>query len=243
MGGGDDWGSVIMARYTSAYCSFVVRMDEVTVLRKSAARLERIAPVANSKQIDALCRGGVVLLSSHLEAFIKELGELLLRRLFDKGVNRSTLDQRFFYHVSKDRVDNIQNATDPELVAKTIFEFLAADQDLWVRSGALPRYVDSERFNGGFSSPKFKKIKSYFNRFGFQTYHGDLQRNLTRNFVPYTNMVNHLVDIRNLIAHGDPGATKTPAEVKDMVDIVIQFCRATDKVFASWCKSKYCAIR
>lgn len=243
MGGGDGWGSVIMARYTSAYCSFVARMDEVIVLRKSAARLERHDPVANSKQIDALCRGGIVLLSSHLEAFIKELGELLLTRLFDKGVNRSTLDQRFFYHISKDRVDIIKDATDPESVARSVFDFLAADQDLWVRSGALPRYVDSERFNRGFANPKFKKIRSYFNRFGFQAYHGDLQRKLARNFVPYTNMVNHLVDTRNLIAHGDPGATKTPAEVKDMVDIVIQFCRATDQVFARWCKSKYCAVR
>ncbi len=232
-----------MARYTSAYCSFVVRMGEVTVLRISAARLERLDPVGNSKQIDALCRGGIVLLSSHLEAFIKELGELLLSRLFDKGVNRSTLDHRFFYHVSKDRVDNIKDATDPESVARSIFDFLAADQDLWSRSGALPRYVDSERFNRGFSNPKFRKIKSYFNRFGFQAYHGELQRNLTRNFTPYTNMVDHLVDIRNLIAHGDPGATKTPAEVKDMVDIVIQFCRATDQVFATWCKGKYCGIR
>jgi len=28
-----------------------------------------------------------------------------------------------------------------------------------------------------------------------------------------------------------------------MVEIVIRFCRATDQVFASWCRSKYCAIR
>lgn len=232
-----------MARYTSAYSSFVARMDEVTVLRKSAARLERLDPVANSKQIDALCRGGIVLLSSHLEAFVKELGELLLGRLFEKAVSRSLLDQIFFYHVSKDRLDCIKDARDPESVAKSIFDFLAADIDFWERSGQLPRYVDSERFNKGFSNPKFKKIKSYFNRFGFQTFHGDLQRNLTRNFAPYTNMVNHLVDTRNLIAHGDPGATKTPGEVKDMVEIVVQFCRATDQVFASWCKRKYCTIR
>lgn len=243
MGGGDGWGSVKMARYTTAYSSFVERMDEVAVLRKSAARLEKLDPISNRKQIDALCRGGIVLLSSHLEAFVKELGELLLSRLFDKGVSRSLLDERFFYHVSKERLDNIKDATDPEAVAKSIFEFLSADQDLWVRTGMLPRYVDSERFNRGFSNPKFKKIKSYFNRFGFQAYHSELQRNLTRNFAPYTNMVNHLVDTRNLIAHGDPGATKTPAEVKDMVDIVIQFCRATDQVFASWCKTKYCSIR
>lgn len=232
-----------MARYTSAYCSFVSRLDEVTVLRKSAARLERTDPVGNSKQIDALCRGGIVLLSSHLEAFIKELGELLLCRLFDNGVSRSSLDQRFFYHVSKDRVDNIRDSADPESIAKAIFDFMTADQDFWARSGALPRYVDGERFNRGFSNPKFKKIKSYFNRFGFQEYHGALQRTLTRDFAPYTNMVDHLVDTRNLIAHGDPGATKTPSEVKDMVDIVAQFCRATDHVFANWCKNKYCAIR
>lgn len=171
-----------MARYTTAYSSFVTRMDEVTLLRRSAARLERLDPVGNRDQINALCRGAIVLLSSHLEAFVKELGELLLARLFDKNVDRSKFDNRFFYHVSKDRLDNIKDTSDPVSIVRTVFEFLNTDHDFWSKSGALPRTVDVDRFNKGFSNPKFRKIKSYFNRFGFEQYETYLARRLTRNF-------------------------------------------------------------
>ncbi|MGH2507895.1 MAG: MAE_28990/MAE_18760 family HEPN-like nuclease [Ktedonobacteraceae bacterium] len=232
-----------MARYTLAYSSFVSRMDEVTLLQSSAAKLERADPISNSEQINALCRGAVVLLSSHLEAFIKELGELLVERLFTKGVDRSKFDSRIFYHVSKEHLDNIKDTADHEAIVRAIFRFIGDDYEYWSTTGTLPRAIDSESFNKGFANPKFKKIKAYFNRFGFERYQHELARELTRNFTTDTNMVTHLVDTRNLIAHGDPGATKTPSEVKDMVQIIIRFCRGTDKVFGNWCKSKYCAIR
>lgn len=243
MGGGNGRSTLAVARYTTAYSSFVSRMDEVWLLQRSAARLERVDAIANREQINALCRGAVVLLSSHLEAFVKELGELLLDRLYTKNVDRSKFDNRIFYHVSKEHLDNIKKTSDPSATARAVFRFFGSDQEYWSTIGALPHAVDVERFNRGFANPKFKKIKSYFNRFGFEKYHNDLARELTRNFSPYTNMVTHLVDTRNLIAHGDPGATKTPAEVENMIRIIVQFCRGTDKVFGSWCKGQYCAIR
>lgn len=218
-------------------------MDEVALLQRSAANLERADPISNSEQINALCRGAVVLLSSHLEAFIKELGELLLERIFSKGVDRSKFDNRIFYHVSKDHLDNIKDTADHEAIVKAVFRFIGNDYEYWSTAGTLPRAIDVERFNKGFANPKFKKIKSYFNRFGFDRYQNDLASELTRNFTTDTNMVTLLVDTRNLIAHGDPGATKTPSEVDDMIQIVIRFCRGTDKVFGAWCKRQYCVIR
>ena len=243
MGGGDGRGVIVMARYTSAYSSLVLNLDEVAVLRKSAAQLERADPVRSSKQIDALCRGAIVLLSSHLEAFIKELGELLLCRLFDRRVDRALLDDKFFYHVSKGLIDDIKSNTNPKKISRAIFKFLHEDQDFWCKSDALPRTINADGFNRGFSNPKFDKIKSYLSRFGYHEYHGDLQKKLTKNFSGYKNMVDHVVDIRNLIAHGDTRAKRTPSDVKDMTDIVIQFCRATDDVFATWSKKMYCSIR
>lgn len=232
-----------MARYSSAYSSFVSRVDEVIILQRAAAKLERDDPVSNREQINALCRGAIVLLSSHLEAFIKELGELLLDSLFSKSVDRSTFDNRIFYHVSKRHFDEIKNTVDHEAIVKSIFRFIGEDAEYWSTSGTLPRVIDSEGFNKGFANPKFKKIKSYFNRFGFERYQTELARQLTHNFTTDINMITHLVDTRNLIAHGDPGATKTPSEVKDMTQIVVRFCIGTDKVFGDWCKAKYCAIR
>lgn len=166
-----------------------------------------------------------------------------MSRIHQRRVGRDVLPDGFFFHISKGRMENIKDASDPAKTAKAVFEFLVADGDFWEKSGPLPREIDVELFNKSFSSPSFKKIKSYFNRFAFQEYANQLARNLTRDFQPVTNAVDHLVDTRNQIAHGDPRATKTPNEVKVLAQTVVKFCRATDDVFGAWCSSQYCSIR
>ena len=66
---------------------------------------------------------------------------------------------------------------------------------------------------------------------------------LQARFQPTVAMVDHLVDTRNKIAHGDSAASKTPSEVKDMASITQSFCRSTDAVFATWWRKSFCAIR
>ena len=184
-----------------------------------------------------------MLLSSHLEAYIKELGEILVIRFSEKQIDRSKIDKRVFYHISKDRLDNLLVTSNPVNIADAVFEFLDSDYEYWSSNGPFPKYIQTERFNKGFSNPTFKKIKRYFNRFGFEEYSRNLGRKLKADYMPYVNMVDHLVDIRNKIAHGDPSATKTPQEVHDIVTIITDFCRATDSVFGLWCKENYCSIR
>jgi hypothetical protein len=232
-----------MARYTTAYSSFVTRPDEVEALRRFAAAKEREDAVALRADISALCRGSVVLLSSHLEAYIKELGELALDSLHAQSVSRASLTSRFFYHISKNALDEIKDTSDPDKISDKVFDFIIEDGEYWSRTGSFPGPVPSERFNKGFSNPAFKKIKAYLNRFGYSDYRRDLAGKLQANFQPTINMVDHLVDTRNKIAHGDPSATKTPSEVKDMVVIVKRYCSETDSVFATWWKNSFCSIR
>jgi hypothetical protein len=80
-----------MARYTSAYSSFVSRLAEVELLQRVASTKEKIDPVNLRHEINAFCRGALVLLSAHLEAFIKELGEIILTNLYLKAVSRTRL--------------------------------------------------------------------------------------------------------------------------------------------------------
>ena len=64
-----------MARYTKVYGEFTMRLNEVHLLRKKAGALNRGAlALRRGPEISALCRGAVVLLSSHIEAYVKELG-------------------------------------------------------------------------------------------------------------------------------------------------------------------------
>jgi hypothetical protein len=178
-----------------------------------------------------------------LEAYIKELGEVVLTNIHAKAVPRTAMAPQFFYHLSKDLLDEVQDTSDPIKIAAKVFDFLQHDVAYWDRMGPFPQPLPLDRFNKGFSNPAFEKIRAYFNRFGYTDYKVELARKLKVDYSVTVNMVDHLVDTRNKIAHGDPAATKTPTDVKDMIRITRAYCGATDTIFASWCKREICAIR
>jgi hypothetical protein len=232
-----------MARYTRAYSSFVSRLDEVETLRKFALQKERTDPIGLRKGINALCRGALVLLSGHLEAYVRDIGELALTSMTAKGVLRKNVPSRLYYYISQDLLTELKDTADPERIADKVFAFIGSDLMHWSKSGTFQQPIQAERFNKGFASPAFPKIKQYFNRFGYDTYAKDLSGRLRAEYLPTVNMVNHLVDTRNKIAHGDPAASKTPAEVGTMISLTRIFCGSTDAVFAEWWKSSFCSIR
>jgi hypothetical protein len=232
-----------VARFTSAYSTLRIGLDEVNALCRMAGFKERKDPIGLRHEINAMCRGAVVLLSAHLEAYIKDLGESALDAIHTQSVSRSRLNGAIFYHVSKDLLDEVSNAREPCGIADKVFNFLSLDSSFWSRAGAFPQPIPAERFNKGFSNPSFDKIRAYFNRFGYGNYRRDLSRRLKGNSATIQNMVDHLVDTRNKIAHGDSHVTKTPTEIKDMVTMVRKYGMATDAVFATWCKKNLCSIK
>lgn len=232
-----------MARFTLAYGAFIARLEEVELLRGLAGKKEKANAVDNRDEVNALCRGAVVLMSSHVEAFIKELGENALESFVANSVSRDKFPHKMFYHISKDVIDEIVDTRDPEAIGEKVFSFIQADVEYWSKAGAFPRAVPVERFNKGFANPAFEKTKSYLGRFGYQNFRHDLNVLLKARALPVINMLDHLVDTRNNIAHGDPAATKTPGEIREMANYITEFCRATDIVFANWCKEQFCTIR
>jgi RiboL-PSP-HEPN len=232
-----------MARYTLAYSSLLLRLKEIEVLRRSAGATERSDPINLRHEINAFCRAAIVLLCAHLEAYVKELGEIALTNIHAKAVPRVKLSPQFFYHLSKDILDEVQDTSDPIRIAAKVFDFLQNDLAYWNRAGPFPQQLPIDRFNQGFSNPAFQKIGAYFNRFGYADYKRELARMLKADYSVTVNMVDHLVDTRNKIAHGDQAATKTPADVRDMIRIIRAYCGTTDKIFASWCKRTLCTIR
>ena len=232
-----------MAQFTRAYSQLIVRLAEVAVLRRLGASYERKDAIVCREEINALSRGAVVLLCSHLEAYVRELGEIALDSMAAKAIPRTKLASRVYYHISKDLLEEVRSTLDPEKAADKVFAFIDSDLEYWSKDGPFPRPVPVERFNRGFANPAFKKIAKYFNRFGYEGYQGDLRACLQANFQPTVTMVDHLVDTRNKIAHGDFAASKTPGEVKDMASMIQSFCRSTDAVFATWWGKNFCAIR
>ena len=232
-----------MAQYTTAYSSLILQLDEVETLRRMASEKAKAEPISKAGEINALCRSAVVLLSAHLEAYVRELGEVALDSIYAKSVHRDSISPRFYYHLSKDVLAEVRDTADHDRLAEKVFGFIDRDLSAWSRTGPFPDPLPSERFNQGFANPSFGKVKAYLNRFGCSRYQQGLAAALQADYQPTINMIDHLVDTRNKIAHGDPTATKTPAEVQAMTETVRLFCRTTDQVFASWCKNELCAIR
>jgi hypothetical protein len=233
-----------MPRFTRVYCEFIGRLDEVSLLRKKAAALERSSrSLLHGAEIRALCRSAVVLLSSHIEAYIKELGELALDSAHQKKVPRSRVSPQFFYYVSRERIEGIRGSTQPDSIAKSIQEFVLHELPNWHGTGPIHGPISSESFSSGFSNPRFERVKSYFSRFGYNEFRRDFMKVKGARGTPLETSINTIVNTRNSIAHGDPSATKTPSEVREMEENAKEFCRAVDHVFSEWCKRSLCGIR
>lgn len=233
-----------MGRYTLTYIDFIDRLDEVSLLRRKAGQLERSRQSnLHGAEISALCRGAVVLLSGHVEAYVKELGEHTLDTLYVRSVQRSLFAPQFFYHISKESLESVRSATQPEKIAEHVQAFVSEHAVFWSKSGGLPNRISSKDFNGGFSNPTFDKVKAYLGRFGYSDFRRDYMRRLGGSANTSIASLDHIVETRNSIAHGDPSATKTPTEVKAMESTARNFCRTTDDLFSSWCKSNFCSIR
>lgn len=170
-----------MPRYTVVYQDFISRIEEVKLLRKKAAALERSShSTRHGPEISALCRASVVLLSSHVEAYIKELGEHTLDATFLRSVPKHKVAPQFFYYISRERIDNIRNSSQPETIANHVQNFVDNDIIYWQTSGTLHGPISSQEFNVGFSNPKFDKVKAYLGRFGYTDFRKDFMRILKR---------------------------------------------------------------
>lgn len=233
-----------MPRYTVAYSEFVRRSDEVLLLAKRARKIERSKDAyEHGDEIKALCRGAMVLLSSHIEAYVKELAESALDAIYSKEICRSKIDKKFFYYTSKGWINRIKDSNIPSTISEEVFRFLTDESELWNRTGPLPRSIDSQEFCMGFSNPKFDKIRKFLGRFGYEGLRHHLNLTHQADAILMIANLEQIVDTRNAIAHGESSATRTPREVSIHIASAKVFCRSVDDGFATWCKANLCSIR
>ena len=230
-------------RYSRAYSDLISGVAEVRLIRVKASMLERAGPVTNADQVSAMTRGGVVLLSSHLEGFIKKLVELSVERIFERQVCMTKLPARFIYYASQDLIANIVDSQHPDAIAKSLLALLSRDGNQIKSSGPLAMPINFEVFERGFPTPKYKPIDKFFKRVGYNNLLGDLQARQQGQFQIVKNSVENLVDTRNAIAHGDSEEKRTPSELQSHIDFVKIFCRDTDALFCNWYGANICSLR
>ena len=194
-------------------------------------------------KINSLCRGGVVLLSSHIEGYIEEIGQIALERIFVRTVPKAKLGNVFKYHLSKDLIRDIKGTEDQEKIVSKLQNLFLRDGHIWDFTLIFTNQLSYERFIDGFSNPTHDRIKSFFNRFGYKNFEGDLAHRLQRNFPICKNMIDQVIRLRNDIAHGNFFAPVTPNDIGIMVVLTKLYCRETDCVVGDWFKSIDCPIR
>ena len=231
-----------MSRYSSAYSEFVERLEEIFAIA-AIGRTFSQPTQADLERSNALGRAGVVLLSSHIEGFIKLLGTLAVNRIGERTVPKTSLACEFKYHLSRDLIRNINASTEASRNVTAIDSFLKRDLHIWDMSANFVEPLPVDQFIGSFSTPKHSNIGRFFRRFGFEDFEGQLAVHLKSNFPACRNMVDHVVDQRNQIAHGNYGVSVTPNELQGMCDLVKVYCRNTDQVVGNWFRSKGCPIR
>lgn len=233
-----------MPRYTSAYSDFVQRLDEVkTVLRGATDASQQPATSKNIAFVNALCRSGVVLLSSHIEGYVKDVGEIAIERIALRELPKSRLSGSFRYHLSHDLISEIKDTKDPSQIAHKIDELFRRDNHIWGSGQRFSGSLAANLFLANFATPSHDRIKKFFNRFGYESYAKDLARRLTANYQPCRNMVDQVVNQRNAIAHGDITTIGTPTDLAQMIALVKQYCRETDHVVGNWFSAQRCTIR
>lgn len=232
-----------MPRFTPAYSRFVRRLEEVDTLAKFAKRTSFRAPLTNPTLVNAVCRSGVVLLSSHIEGYIEDLGELAIERVANKRIAKTQLSLGFRYHLSRDIINVIRQATDPEKSAKKIVELFTRDSLIWNQDPLFPPTLSGQIFLSDFANPNHERICNFFGRFGYTEFNYDLQKILGRDFLVCSNMVNQVIDQRNKIAHGDLLSVTTPSDLQEMLRLVKQYCKSVDAIVAAWFSGIGCTIR
>lgn len=232
-----------MARFTKAYSTLVERLGEVDELRKLASGYQKLPTKATDRaKVNALGRAGVVLLCSHVEGYIEDLGKLAIDRIQARHVKKDRLPPRFRYHISRDHIEQMYTSKDPDKIAEAVLRFMDEAGSIWDATERFSQ-IDTERFFRTFSSPKHDNIRAFFGRFGFEGFDGKMKRRLTTRSTSCINMVNNVVHQRNAIAHGDRRVILSSADLRQMSIDVKLYCRTTDEVVGDWFRDEVCPIR
>ena len=232
-----------MARYSSAYSRLIHRLDEISLILVVADDLSERGPASSiSDTVNALCRGGIVLLCSHIEGYVEDLGTLAIAQIEARQLDKTKMSAAFKYHLSRDMISDIQAMNDPGKIALKIDELLSRDGHIWSQQAKFDSPLSPEVFCSDFATPRHKRIKNFFNRFGYSEFEDELARYLHREYIASKNMVNQVVEQRNSISHGDFSIGGAPSDLKDMIKFIKLYCRATDTVVAKWFSKIGCPI-
>ena len=232
-----------MPALSPAFQRFEARLGEVKHLTSLSRKKVsgRSLALASEEHAAALCRAATVLLSSHIQGYVEDLSDVVLGSLVSGSIPSSRIPDSFRYHASRKSIDSIAAVVGEHRVQK-IRDYQSQFGFLITTGGVVSSEYEGLPFKDGFGNPTVAEIKKFLKRFGFENFEGEMKRRLKGEWLIVENAVNQTIDRRNKIAHGDPLATLTPADLKQYTFLVRKFCSNTDRVTTKHFRSIGCTI-
>jgi len=176
----------------------------------------------------AIVRACIVLLTSHLEAYLKSINEEAIGYVNELGLTGDQVPLALRLKHSAEVIDSLAamqwgNRED------ALKQFVNSDACLWSNGAAQ---FEAKRLTSGFKTPNPKWIKVYFERWGMP----DVFSKITRSRAKRSHLwfsIQSLADKRNNIAHGDASETATPSDVRRYRDAVTIVVDRLDRMFSS----------
>ena len=247
-----------MGRYSSSYSEFCTALKEVNRIyllsKKMERELEKSKRVRSYKSpfgdkslltenMNALCRAAAVLLSGHIEGYVKSLLDIICFNVITQDVDGEEYSEETEFHAIEDLFDGLRKTRDAVKIVRKlgiISQRLALIRE---PSAGSTQGLEPKAFLKGFSAPYPENIYSVFRKFGFTSLRGDMGRVLQGDFAIIEPSVRTLVEFRNDIAHGDLSRTLLPSEVGLHLQHAQKFVRTLDDCLCHWFNSKGCGLR
>ena len=208
-------------------------LNALLLALKEVDLLQRINPTPTGAAPDqpeitrAVGRASVVLLSSHLERYIRSINEEAVSVVNSTAVLGPQLPQPLRLLHSKSIVEELAGTTwDNETRAAKLAMLAQTETWLWLPSetGSL----DHSRLLVWMKSPKSEQIQRYFRYWGIDDIFSKITyKQRTRSHLWLK--IDELVDKRNNVAHGDLSTEATQADVRTYSKVVETFCVRSDR--------------
>lgn len=174
--------------------------------------------------VRAINRASVVLLSSHLERYLRNLNEEAVSVINAATVDGLSLPASLRLQHSKAPIDELANAQWDNRAA-LLSRLVATDGWLW---GSSPKTdIDHDRLLRWMKSPSPDRARRFFKLWNIT----DIFAIITRQSHTRQRMwlkLKELVEKRNDIAHGNAGAEATYQDVRGYLAVVRTFCERAD---------------
>ena len=189
---------------------------------------------SSQTQVNALCKSGVVLLSSHIEGYIEELGRDAITSIVDKGITKNEIPRAFRYYLSRDIIRRVRDSQSPDTISSAVIALFERDSHIWDRTTKFSSSLSFDAFVGSLGNPSHKRIKKFLRRFGFENFEYELKKTLKAKYLPVINMMQQVITQRNRIAHGDYSTTGAPSDLETMIELSVLYCSTTDEIACTW---------